>query len=200
MFLHDCFPQIVSFENCFFPLMLVLELWSTCHWRETSFWWALDQTLYKQNFAFLLFMVHTVGTALMLYKDRVGDRTWRSETYCLKVKIEQGEERRVGKLGKEYKFLVSQTSVSPGQATNALAGFDFLKNTAAVRGSKMQMLKVTGFKGCMAQNTMWHGAGGTRLRNMHLKKRSTIYSKLLPLLISPLLECTQWLLCMYECL
>lgn len=43
---------------------------------------------------------------------------------------QQGEERRVEKQGKEYKFLAIQTSVSPGQAANPLAGFDFPKNTA----------------------------------------------------------------------
>lgn len=88
----------------------------------------------------------------------------------------------MGKQGKEYKFLASQTCVSPGQATNALAGFGFLKNTAAVWESKIckvkiQMLKVTGFKGCVAQNTMRHRAVGTRLCNVHLEKCSTIYSK-----------------------
>lgn len=62
----------------------------------------------------------------------------------------------MGKQGKEHKFLARQ--FSPGQTTNALACFDFLKITAAVWGSrtfkvKMQMLKVTGFKDCMAQNT-----------------------------------------------
>lgn len=39
------------------------------------------------------------------------------------------------------------------------------------------MLKVTGFKGCVAQNTMRHRAVGTRLCNVHLEKCSTIYSK-----------------------
>lgn len=62
----------------------------------------------------------------------------------------------MGKQGKEHKSLARL--VSPAQTTNALACFDFLKNTAAVWGSrafkvKMQMLKVTGFKDCVAQNT-----------------------------------------------
>lgn len=62
----------------------------------------------------------------------------------------------MGRQGKEHKFLARQ--VSSGQTTNALACFDFVKITAAVWGSrtfkvKMQMLKVTGFKDCMAQNT-----------------------------------------------
>lgn len=96
--------------------------------------------------------------------------------------MQQGEKRRVGEQREEYRFLASQVSVTPGQATNALAGFDLLKNTAAVWGSKvfkvkMQMFKVTGFKGCVAQNAVWHRAGGTRLRSVHMEKYSTIYSK-----------------------